>query len=97
MLCCFPGGVSTLFLELSEAEQLCILATVASYTRKADDTCKQDTTMCGQIMCLRVFCRVKMADCMYTGETAGSLQQSSLLTECVTAISRQTDAPDARC
>ena len=32
MLSCFAGGVSTLSLELSETEQLCILATVANYT-----------------------------------------------------------------
>ena len=31
MLCCFAGGVSTPSLELSEVEQLYILATVACY------------------------------------------------------------------
>ena len=59
MLCCFAGEVSTLSLELPEAEQLCILAMVASYesSRRYVQTRKHNVRSNNVI-----FCGVKIAN-----------------------------------
>ena len=72
MLYCFAGGVSTLFLELSEAEQLCILATLH------EQTICQESTMRGTIMGTRVFRGINTAyrTWPYNAGSAGYLQRS---------------------
>ena len=59
MLCYFAGGVSV-FRAVGAKKKLVIYIYI--YTRTADYTRKQKSTMRGQIMRMHVFSRVKMTD-----------------------------------